>query len=311
MYIRDYRPNDETHPLPGYKTRHLRIVSLDSLDEARNPPQNMPVIGGKEAVSRSDREHRTNPRNDWYGCTPSEADRRMAEGWQEGAATIAGLSFQDMPTPRTIKRTRAWTDEGDEVSLDRLLRGDTDTMWQRMLPRVRTGVVRITLYAELGINCGTHQQVLFWRGATTLRLADLLQKAGYAVRIVAGTASCSLGYRDGKKGETEYLHMLNYWTAKGYSDPLDLDNLAVSIASAAFFRRAVFRLLDNLPDTSWRQCSGLGHLDGEFSDACAAMLASENGDLLIKVGERVTGQDSANKWLAGLAAALPQVFESM
>ena len=311
MYIRDYTAKENPLP-PSHEERNcMRIVSLENLHEVVTYTPTGPFDNGKGAVMRHDNDHRDSPKNTWYGCTPAEADRRLAHGWTEGGAKILDLDLYDLPTPRIIKRTRIWTDEGDELSLDRLYRGDTETMWQRMAPRERVGTLRVTLFAELGINCNVDQKVLFWRGATTLRLADLLQRAGYAVRILVGASTRHLAERRRGGSGTEYLDTSFYWTAKSYADPLDIDNLAVTIASAAFFRRQIFRQFDNLPEgQKWEQSWGLGQSSVSLSDAVAQMLADENGDLLIKTGERVADAATANEWLKSLAVAMPQIFDN-
>jgi len=304
MYTQDYSPKQDNHPLKGtpWHDQYLRLVALDSLHDALTYPGDSRYKNGVDAVKNHDREYSDSPRNRWYGCTPAAAEERLRSGWQDGASRINQLELTDLPTPRVIKRTRSWTDEGDELSIDRLYRGEVDSMWQKMMPRTRTGVLRVTLFAEMSINSNTEQSALFWRGATALRLADLLQSAGYAVRIVVAGSVNDLANKSGHQ-----LNWVGHWTAKHHSEPLDMDNLAVTVASAAFYRRQFFRLFDHLPpgcSQSW--C--LGHAGAGLSDAVAAWMASETDDLLIKVGERVTDQQSANSWLKSLGQQMPQIF---
>jgi len=98
--------------------------------------------------------------------------------------------------------------------------------------------VRIVLNACVSWNVSP--EVLQARGAAVAALASALELAGRRTEIVVAAAI------DAKVGKG---HLETYFPAKREGEPLQLDQLAFSVASADVFRRLIFAAWETLPST--------------------------------------------------------------
>lgn len=221
-----------------------------------------------------------------YGV-PSVADAEaiLASGtWSEGvkrmqdALRVIGATLR----PRSIRRVRVRRDFGSEVDITEYWRGRGDVAWQHCERAARNGPQSVTLATNLSINRDKHSDVLFWRGAAVLAVADALTAAGYNVEIIA--LECGKNFsEDGKRDSVLEICL------KSALAPLDLNALAVPACCGAFFRMTTFRLLSNY---GFPVASGLGQA-ATYEDIGGTKADPRR----MYIAEHCTNQASARKWV--------------
>lgn len=172
--------------------------------------------------------------HDWCGTsnakkareTPTQTTLRLIrEGWDEGVKLMDSVAGSvDIPTPLSIRRRNVWSDQGDEVEMQRVWQGQLDTAWRRVAKPLGMGPKRVRVVIDSIAGGSEDQQRMRWRGVAAMKLADALINAGYSVQV----ESAFKGHDDGE------------WIArvivKEYTAPLDLSSLAATTALPAFFR---------------------------------------------------------------------------
>jgi hypothetical protein len=129
-------------------------------------------------------------RDSWYGAdcrTGMDVQRKMHDGWQEGRERMNALRSQltmieAAPIDRRRKMVRA--DAGDVLDMTYVYAGQLDAAWKRPRRLSSQGPQKIEIVANMICSGGEHADILFWRGAAAVTLADLLEQAGYMVRLV-------------------------------------------------------------------------------------------------------------------------------
>lgn len=151
----------------------------------------------------------------------------VSRGWQRGADRLeqAFASLECDAKPRTMRRVRIRTDQGDSVDIHRVNSGQLDTAWDRCAKRSLPGAARVTLVYDAIDFGGASSDAMFWRGAAVAFLADRLTQAGYAVRVISG-------WSGGVDSGTAVCRV----QVKPFDAPLDLPTLAAGVALPAFFR---------------------------------------------------------------------------
>lgn len=157
----------------------------------------------------------------------------LSKGWSEGVSKLEKIALRDLASPASVRRRRIRSDQGDEVDMQAVWRGDLSRAWTRTRRQSRTGVRSITLVIDLGASCGTDADQLFWRGASALRLASELVSAGYNVAIYGCSPSRNSAY--GKE-----VDVVQFVEIKGEDSPFDIDRLAALTALPGFFRTSLF-----------------------------------------------------------------------
>jgi hypothetical protein len=169
-------------------------------------------------------------------------------GWPAGVEQLRGalgdLEVASMFTRHRRKRRRG--DQGDELDIHRVYRGDLSNAWQRMGRAEKPGAGKpVTVVCNLGAHSGIDADQLFWRGATAIHLAEVLMQRGHPVQIVA-----ALGGREIAKGTKRKLADLpssysmirgpidheTSITLKGFNDPVDFDRIASMVCTGAGYR---------------------------------------------------------------------------
>ncbi len=157
----------------------------------------------------------------------------LTKTWAEGIAkveqTVRELSGIDLPEPKIRRRAKAWSEDGDEVCLDRLERGQP--CWRTTKKKPMPASKVITLAVGVAASAMYSAEDLAWRTASAVALADLLEPLGFACEIVAYRYSGGM-YVDGR----DSLIMV---PVKEASSPLDIGTL-VSTLSPWFCRTAFF-----------------------------------------------------------------------
>lgn len=180
--------------------------------------------------------------SDWHAgiTTRAQAEAIIERGWDEGAKRLAGLARDiSPPTAKTRRRKPTWRDEGDELSIERAMAGEWDAAWRSSRRVWASGPSTVTLLTLWGGNAYCSADQLFWQGATAVVIADVLEDAGYSVRIVAGTPG---RYYDGgnKIG-------VNLVTLKEETEPMRVDAVASVMCHAGVFRSLGFRAMMMMP----------------------------------------------------------------
>jgi hypothetical protein len=187
----------------------------------------------------------------WFGGITSmeNANELIKLGWREGAERALKLKEQvqkQVPEPLSVKRTIKWDDEGDELSIDRLYNGQIDEMWRRTGRKLRSGPRTVSILTNYGGNCMLTAEEMFWTGAASIALADILEDAGYVTEIS--------GYNSTGHGRQGVL--VQRVRVKEAGEPLRPDTLAALTAHAGIFRVFGILLIELCP---WAVGSGHGN----------------------------------------------------
>lgn len=220
------------------RTYHSKLVSFDEFANVHSTPvsaENEKLIRKGCGTFRPDEFSR-----DWYGGATSQAEITgyLTNGWIAGASKLTGLveSMPELPAATSRRRKPTWADNGDDLNIDRALRGEWDTAW-RTSRRVRTlGTTTIDVIALCGGNGTRSAEELFWSGASAVVICDLLESAGYQVRLTAASVCEVVGTRSA--GEGSYVaHVV---TMKESHEPLRVDIVASILCHAGVFRTHMF-----------------------------------------------------------------------
>ncbi len=248
-----------------------------ALDPFTGPRENdvallLPLLAGDLydlpgwTVPRQNRKHREHLLADmqaegaeenrvWRGGVRSLADavETLRHGWTEGAERALQLLdevAEELPLPVNRRRQRCWSDVGDDLSTDRLYRGQ-ETFWQGFTRPVKAGVMpTLTIAMSWGGNGNLAADQLFWTGAAAVALCSLLDEAAYSTRLVALDA---VRWRTSYKGDAQY--MVTSVEVKGHGDGLVVEDVVTIAAHPGLYRSLAFAATHLAP---WDCGSGLG-----------------------------------------------------
>jgi len=147
----------------------------------------------------------------WFGADCAngrDVERVMNSGWKEGQTRMEKMrskigNVELVPIDRRRRPVR--TDMGDIVDMPSVWSGRLDIAWKTAKRRTTQGPQKIELCANMLCSGGEDADVLFWRGAAAATLADILEQAGYMVRLVIafggkeytnGDVSCRIIVKD-------------------------------------------------------------------------------------------------------------------
>ena len=179
----------------------------------------------------------------WYGGITNikQAEDLLSQGWQAGAEKALILKDgleASIPMVKSRKRKPVWCENGADLDVDRALAGQWDTAYRSMVTELSPGGSQcVTLNAAWGGNCNLTSDQLFWSGACMLVVSDILENAGYSVRL---NAINKISFYTGK-------FMLNSIIIKDHGEPLRVDALASITAHAGIFRTYGFRCIAQAP----------------------------------------------------------------
>ncbi len=176
------------------------------------------------------------------------------DGWPAGAnrlgvlrAKIAGL----IPPPQSRRRRPTWSDDGDTLDVDRALAGRWNEAYRVATRRLTRGLATIEIVGSYGGSCARSSDEMFWSGAQMLVLSELLEDAGYSVRLVAAALTY---YRYGMGSESPIS--LNKIIVKDYGESMRVDALAGAVCHCATYRTVGFRSKLKAP---WKIDQGFGY----------------------------------------------------
>jgi hypothetical protein len=169
-------------------------------------------------------------RASWFGAgcaTGKDVLTLVRHGWADGQKRVAELLEKTSAAtaiPMDRRRRLARMDQGDSLDIHAVYRGQLDKAWSRAVRRVTRGPQRVSLLANMLCSGHESSEILAWRGASAVAIADRLQAAGYQVRIVVGFGGNCSGARVSCR-----------ITVKDHGGPLD-EATAAAVTCPGFFR---------------------------------------------------------------------------
>jgi len=144
----------------------------------------------------------------------------------------------------SCKRKRVRRDDGDDLSMSRLM-GGSDQYWETTLRKSKRANVRIGM--NMAIACGHKEKDFARLGATLACICDVITKLGYGVEVIAYNFVEYKGKHDWKKfGISIPFKLAN--------EPLDIHRL-MTAGLPGLFRDYMFGLMENV----YKFGSGLGY----------------------------------------------------
>ncbi len=283
------RQERETRNAAFYAEAEAKRVGLD-------PTRFQPVTNGNyesiqdfvdaatnELVCDANKHHvadcLTHSQRWWYGAecdTGKDVVKKLHDGWPEGQKKLEALTAQLIEVqvhPKDRRRRRVRRDFGDSVDIHAIYRGNLDTAWEIAKRQEGCGPQHVDIFANMLCAGGDQADVLFWRGAAAIVLAEKLEAAGYMVRIVVG-----FGGKNGNYDKTSCRI-----TVKAHDKPLDITSTA-SVIMPGFFRAI---------GHCWLASHARAPLDGYGISVDQGKI--EEGELVLS--HDVKNEGSARKWL--------------
>jgi len=214
---------------------------------------------------------------------------RAKRGWPENTARLRDLAASltdDVMQRVPVTEFKRSEEDGVGVDVDSYLLGEPDCLLRpHKVTPPGCESVRIVLNACVAWN--VPPAILQAKGAAVVALASALEKAGRRVEIVVA-AGIDAKFTSG--------HFETYFPAKREDEPLQLDQLAFTVASADVFRRMVFASWETLP-AEVRRDFGIFPNGGYGSVSELRQHGSAN--ILVGSGEGVawTNAEAARKWV--------------
>lgn len=162
-----------------------------------------------------------------------EATETARKGWPEGLAKLQAVAdLAEMPQGiASLIPSPVFAEEGDEVSVDRYLDGESDCFVSfPTVPTPARGRV-VSVIVHCGGNAQVQAEAWINRGAAALSLIDALEQAGFRAEVKIATIS--------QTGERTFQFSC---IIKRAEDALDLDRMAFFLMSSSVQRRFLFRL---------------------------------------------------------------------
>jgi hypothetical protein len=212
-------------------SQRMFLYEMDAIELSEQIEKKTPAIN---AVTREkwlrylDKQFRWH--SDYVGCVGSlpEARALLKEGWPKGARRLKALAERlaaEIPPAKSIRRRLRWSDDGDEVSKDRLNGGFVDFCWRASKRELVASPEVVTVETNWGGTARRSAEELFWQGAAAACLTDILEQAGYRVELYANNYSVH------PIGRT-----LLRIRVKEADAPVRIDTLAAVLCHAAVFR---------------------------------------------------------------------------
>lgn len=268
---------------------HKVAIMWDSVNEPATHAASLKLEANRQrAAEYCEGKKGDDDKQRWFGAPSVEVlKERFTKGWAEGAERLQKIATRDI-NPMSIRRRRVRGDQGDEVDMQAVWRGDLSRAWTRTRRMARAGTNRtINLMVMLGDSAGVGSEKLFWRGASVLKLADALVASGYNVGIIGAVTSSGCA-------NSKNVDMAQFVEIKATDQPLDLSALAALTAMPGWFRTfgfaGIVTACDLVEDT---QDWGLGRPMNDRAGEFASMLGIEN----VFIQTNVNDQKQAEEWI--------------
>lgn len=269
-----------------------RIALLwDSLTEPSAVGKSLKREYNRKASSRYSEGRQQNGTSEvWFGAPDvAELMRRLDKGWDAGAERLSEISVGEI-NPTSIRRRRFRSDQGDELDMQSVWRGDLSRAWSRTRREGRFGTRVINVMVNVGDNASAKAEALYWRGGSALRLADALTQAGYAVGIYAAE-----GGRD-FCDHADSHEMAQFVEIKSPDSQLDLSLMAGLTAMPGWFRTQGFAGIVCAADMmGYDAAMGLGKSLHDL--APFAEMIGLQGEMVFQ--PKINSKIKAEEWIAG------------
>ena len=236
----------------------------------------------------------------WFGAdSQKQYEDRLIHGWGDGVDKLREIATKEIQ-PTSLRKKRIRSDQGDELDIHAVYRGDLSRAWSKTKRQHKLGGMRsIALVCNLSCSADEDAKNLFFRGASVLKLTEALSEAGYSVAIYAATGSSGVG--DG-------FNFVQVVEIKSEDHSLDVSSLASLIAMPAYKRVKLHGAM--LEECDRRDVDAHGGLGSNNSSLIAEQIKnlpiSENAF----IQPEVNSKESAERWIDSVMAQIePQQFE--
>jgi len=220
-------------PTEGGKGGMTRTIEFNNFDDFLHTARNVPRhrSSGKASETHGPSE-RWDMDAGWDG-----ANELANRGWSDGLAKMArARDLVDMPdqSDRSIQAQAFYSDEGDEVDIDRYLDGEPECMIQ-FTPEITPSYGRVAkIIVNLAASCSVSAATQYHRGAAACILIDALESAGVRCEVWC-LPFC------GRNGHDRFVSKILVKRPDQHVEP---DRMAYMLAHPAVMRRLGFRLLE-------------------------------------------------------------------
>jgi len=235
----------------------------------------------------------------WYGVGSVDTFHRTLEkGHAEGVTaidTMLGKIKAQLPKAVGIGRKLIKGDQGDEIDIHAVNRGDISRAWSSRKRLIKRGKSAVRIVCDIAGNCNVDASTLQWRGVAAMCVAEIMTGAGYKTEIVAGMSTSGAA-----QGVSEVLTTV---TVKSMGTQPDKGLLAAVLCLAGFFRTWGFVAIIRHADNAGKHASsGLGH-----SSRLDTQLPPDARFTQIIVSHDVRNLDTATKWIIATVKMLQSV----
>lgn len=227
----------------------------------------------------------------WYGTTEgiSGVKEIVSNGWESGQSKINKLAGQiDIPPAKSVRRRTVRGASGQNLNMSAVYAGNLSTCWTSRRRQSQRGISKITMLVSVGDHAGVDSEVLFWKGAAAVKVADILNTAGYTVRIT-GYSNILSHYRNATTTNNE--DAVYSYNVKAHQEVLDVDRTATILALGGFFRYFVFK---GFCANERPVCSGYGYPEDTTPQA---LIEASEPDHIIDGFEKVKDLETAREFI--------------
>jgi len=235
------------------------FTHYDSISDLR-AMLDRPWLIERNRASMTDHTHlNRETKRSWFGIEGGYAAvaKALQKGFPEGERLIETM-HQDLkaklPKAVGLGRKLIKSDQGDELDIHAVNRGDISRAWSSRRRLIKRGKTSLRIVVDIGGNCGVNADSLRWRGVAGMCLAEIMTAASYKTEIVAGFAV--RGHDEEKRSDTGVVTV----TVKASGTAADKGLLAASLCLSGFFRTFGFAAVCRLADDQGHNVeSCLGH----------------------------------------------------
>lgn len=142
-------------------------------------------------------------------------------------------------TAMNKRRRRKYSEDGDELSIDRYMCGDP-AMWES-LPRQDVKQKTARVYIDLDISGGLSPETITSSLVEMVALLEIIQLAGISIEIIIGFST--------ERAVRDIKYTISACVAKEANEPMDTARF-LSFAIPGFYRQFTFALWNNLTDST-------------------------------------------------------------
>jgi hypothetical protein len=209
-------------------------------------PGNQPLVAMADTAGGLNGAH-------WAGAeNTDDATAKLTAPYEAGSAIISRIEKAaaniKLPPQMDTRRRRVRGDQGDELDIHAVWRGQSATAWQRMGKRQVTAPPMVSIVINSIISADNDKTVISYRGAVGIVLCQLLERFGYRVRLVVA--------RGGVTSSDSKEKFSCRTTIKDYGKPLDRETVACAT------HPAMQRVLGIR--WSWAHMNGKGSVGGNM-----------------------------------------------